>query len=83
MEHEVSVKDALGFVMRGLADQGELGEGMDVTVDTHRADQLYWQVSSSVDGHRVRRRRNGVLGEMRTRRGRGPLIAVSECMEAR
>ena len=75
VEHEVSVKDALGFVMHRLADQGELGEGMDVTVDTHRADQLDGQLSSPVDGHRVRGRRGG----KGTRKGRWPFISVSEC----
>ena len=61
VEYEVSIKDALSFVMYGLADQGELGEGGDVTVDTHHADQLGWQSSSSssLDGHRVRRRGEG------------------------
>ena len=42
VEREVSVKDALGFVMDGLADQGQLSEGVDVTVCTHHADQLSW-----------------------------------------
>lgn len=53
MECEVSVKDTLGLVINGVADQGELSEGVDVTVDTDGADQLGWQGSwsSFLDGH--------------------------------
>ena len=62
MEYDVSVKDMLGLVMHGLADQGQLSEGVYITVDTHRTDQLCWQSSSLLDGHRVRGRRGGVRG---------------------
>ena len=55
VEHDVSVKDTLSLVTEGSADQGELSEGVNVTVGAHRSDQLGWQrSSSSLDGHRVR-----------------------------
>ena len=83
MEYDVSVKDMLGLVMYGLADQGQLSEGVYITVDTHRTDQLCWQSSSLLDGHRVRGRRGGVRGRGKTCKGGGLFITVSECMKAR
>lgn len=58
MEVEVSVKCALGFVMDGVADEGELGKGVGIAMVTHGADQLGWQAStSSLNGHDVGVRR--------------------------
>ena len=83
VKYDVSVKDMLGFVMHGLADQSQLSEGVDITVDTHHADQLSWQSSSFQDGQCVRGRRDEVRGRRETCRGGSLLIAVSECMEVR
>jgi len=51
---EVPVKDALGFVMYGVADERKLSEGVGIAVVADRTDQLGWQRSwSSLDGHCV------------------------------
>lgn len=66
VEHEVSVKNTLSLVIHGLADHSEPGEGVDVTVGTHHANQLGWQgSSSSLDGHCMR----GWGVEFRKKRG--------------
>jgi hypothetical protein len=58
VQREVSVKDTLGFVVHGLANQSELSEGVDVTVDTNHANQFCWQgPAASLDGHCARRGR--------------------------
>ena len=58
MQVEVPVKCALGFVMYGVADESELGEGVGIAMVTYGADQFGWQASSSsLDGHRVGVRR--------------------------
>lgn len=59
VQNEVSVKDTSGLVVYGLADESELGEGVDVAVGTHCTDQLGWQSSSSsLDGHLLWRRKD-------------------------
>ena len=78
VEHEVSVKNTLSLVIHGLADHSEPGEGVDVTVGTHHANQLGWQgSSSSLDGHCVLGRGGRCSEEGETCRGRRLFITVS------
>lgn len=67
VQDDVSVKDTLGLVIDGLADERKLGEDVGVAVSTNCTDQLCGQgSSSSLDGHCMQRCAwDGVWEELR------------------